>query len=72
MTEFRGNCYTLDLHRANLDQLIEAGVRNENISFDKRCTFCSNNGLHSFRRDAEAAGKNICILREINGSDSSV
>ena len=72
LTKSRGNFYTLDLHRANLEQLIEAGVRNENISFDTRCTFCSKNGLHSFRRDAEVAGRNICIFRGINGSDSSV
>ena len=72
LTECGGNRYNLDLHWANLDQLIEAGVNSENISFDTRCTCCSKNGLHSFRRDAEAAGRNICILRGINDSNSSV
>ncbi|MBH31980.1 MAG: polyphenol oxidoreductase [Candidatus Marinimicrobia bacterium] len=72
LTENGGNRYTLDLHRTNLDQLIEAGVNNENISFDTKCTCCSKNGLHSFRRDTDAAGRNICFLRGMNNSDSSV
>ena len=62
LTECGGNRYTLDLHSANLDQLIDAGVKGENISFDRRCTSCSGSGLHSFRRDGEKAGRNICYL----------
>ncbi|MEE2877068.1 MAG: peptidoglycan editing factor PgeF [Candidatus Neomarinimicrobiota bacterium] len=69
LTECGGNSYTLDLHMANLDQLIEAGVRNENIRFHKRCTCCSRNGLHSFRRNGEMAGRNICFLSGKEDSD---
>ena len=56
------NKYSLDLIGVNLDQLKIAGIKNNNISIDKRCTYCSTDGLHSFRRDEEFAGRNICFI----------
>ena len=35
---------------------------NNQISFDKSCTMCSIKKFHSFRRDGEFAGRNICYL----------
>jgi len=54
--------YTLDLISANSAQLSEAGVAAEKITVDKRCTHCSESGLHSYRRHGDRAGRNICFL----------
>tara|TARA_B100000029_G_scaffold97230_1_gene87534 strand:+ start:1119 stop:1820 length:702 start_codon:yes stop_codon:yes gene_type:complete len=56
------NNYYLDLININVEQLIIAGIQNHNIRIDKRCTMCSNNFLHSFRRDGKKAGRNVCLF----------
>ena len=56
------NLYNLDLISANSAQLREAGVAAEKITFDKRCTHCSESGLHSYRRHGDRAGRNVCFL----------
>ena len=62
LTENGSNCYNLDLISANSAQLSEAGVATEKITVDKRCTHCSESGLHSYRRHSDRAGRNVCFL----------
>lgn len=56
------NHYYLDLVDVNLEQLKIAGLKNHNIKIDKRCTRCSKGILHSFRRDGQRAGRNVCFI----------
>ena len=56
------NHYYLDLVDVNLEQLKIAGLKNHNIRIDKRCTRCSKGLLHSFRRDGQRAGRNVCFI----------
>ncbi len=62
LTENGPNRYNLDLISANSAQLSEAGVAAEKITVDKRCTHCSESGLHSYRRHGDRAGRNVCFL----------
>lgn len=55
----RGLC--LDLAGANIRQLLAAGVRLENIHDCGLDTF-SDQKMHSFRRDADAAGRMIHVI----------
>ena len=55
--------YTLDLSGANEAQLLTEGIAGKNVKTDKRCTCCCEDGLHSYRRDGDRAGRNICFLK---------
>jgi len=59
----RGLC--LDLPAANVRQLVQAGVRSENI-FDCGLDTFVDPSLHSFRRDGERAGRLINLIM-LNG-----
>lgn len=50
----------LDLQRAVLVQLRRAGV--DRVRLLERCTFCDAAHLSSYRREGEAAGRNLAIL----------
>jgi polyphenol oxidase len=52
----------LDLAKANLLQLAEAGIPDENIETDRLCTICNPSLLHSHRRDAELSGRMLTVL----------
>ena len=56
------NKYMLNLNSINIEQLYSIGIKNNQIFFDKCCTFCSLKEFHSFRRDGESSGRNICFL----------
>lgn len=51
----------LDLTEANRRQLQDAGIRYERIFTGAPCTRCTQS-LHSFRRDKEAAGRNLSAV----------
>jgi YfiH family protein len=51
----------LDLRAINAGQLKAAGV--VNISISNECTMCSPDRYHSFRRDAQSAGRLISWIR---------
>lgn len=55
--------YYLDLVTENRRQLEKAGIREENIFEDSRCTFCHSDHLHSYRRDKEKAGRMVSWIR---------
>lgn len=46
-----------DLWEENRMQLIEIGVKEENISLSKICTMCNKDKLYSFRRDQDPCGR---------------
>ena len=52
-------CYEVDLVAANREQLLAAGVRVECMDHVDRCTRCDAELFHSYRRDREAAGRQI-------------
>ena len=54
--------YMLNLLSVNIDQLLSININKNQISFDKSCTMCSIKKFHSFRRDGEFSGRNICYL----------
>jgi len=58
----KNKSYMLDLLNINIEQLNLLGIKKNKIFFDERCTFCSNENFHSFRRDGSMAGRNICYL----------
>ncbi len=56
------NKYFLDLKKDNFNQLIESGVRKENIEVCELCTFREKDLLHSFRRDGNSSGRMFGII----------
>ncbi len=50
----------IDLKKANLAQLLQVGVRVENIDVTEACTICTP-GFHSYRRDKTAERMNSAI-----------
>jgi YfiH family protein len=55
----------IDLAEANRRQLIDSGVQPNAIAIAAMCTFCGKDDFHSFRRDAELAGRLISAIRII-------
>jgi purine-nucleoside/S-methyl-5'-thioadenosine phosphorylase / adenosine deaminase len=53
----------LNLWKANLDQLVEAGVKSENIHSAELCTAMHAEVFHSYRRDGAAAGRLVAAIR---------
>lgn len=57
----RKNTLCLNLPLVNRNQLLNSGVKNENIFESGECTVC-NNGFYSFRRDQEKAGRHVSLI----------
>lgn len=57
----RGGYLYADVISANRDQLLQAGVRQENIVDSGICTCCNKN-YFSFRRDGAKAGRMISLM----------
>lgn len=55
----------LNLWKANIDQLVEAGVRSEHIHSAELCTAMHPEIFPSFRRDGQAAGRLAAAIRAI-------
>jgi hypothetical protein len=51
----------MDIALINQRQLVDCGIREENIFDPKLCTF-SDNGFFSFRKEAKAAGRMISVI----------
>jgi hypothetical protein len=61
LTKRAGKLY-MDLAFLNKNQLIAAGVKEENISDTGLCTYCSQDEFFSFRREAALAGRMISVI----------
>jgi YfiH family protein len=53
----------LDLARANVRQLVDAGVRPERIFSGAPCTFCNAGDFHSYRRAPGERGRMVSAIR---------
>ncbi|MDD5109140.1 MAG: peptidoglycan editing factor PgeF [Candidatus Omnitrophica bacterium] len=52
----------MDIALVNQQQLINAGVREENIFDPKICTFSDNDNYFSFRKEADNAGRLVSVI----------
>ena len=59
----RGGRVYMDLHKANKNLLLRAGLRNKNIYVNDICTFCNRKLYHSYRRDGKKAGRMYSIVQ---------
>jgi polyphenol oxidase len=57
----KGGRYFLDLAGVNRKQLLDSGLREENISDHGRCTSCFNDEFFSFRKEAPDCGRMISV-----------
>jgi len=60
ITQRQGKYY-LDLAQVNRSQLIEAGLKEENISSRASCTFCSKD-FFSYRRQGSSCGRMMSVI----------
>jgi polyphenol oxidase len=61
-TPRNGNGTVVDLKSANRHQLLEAGVRQENIEISPACTITDSANFHSHRRDRERSGRMMAVI----------
>lgn len=52
----------LDLKKVAVLQLLNHNISGERIFSVPVCTFCGNRQLHSYRRNGQTAGRNLCWL----------
>ncbi|MBI4429876.1 MAG: peptidoglycan editing factor PgeF [Ignavibacteriales bacterium] len=52
----------VDLKMANVAQLREAGMNEENIEVSPYCTICNPDRFHSYRRDKERSGRMLGVI----------
>jgi len=57
-----GSSFYLDLPAINKKQLLEAGLKEENIDSDNDCTACCNDRYFSFRKEKEKAGRMMSVI----------
>ena len=58
----RVNKFTVDLWRANLHVLVDAGVPEEQICLSRLCTSCREDLFFSFRRDRKLTGRMAAVI----------
>ncbi len=54
--------WSLDLKKANYNQLISAGLLKKNIWMDKHCTSCKKDLFFSYRRDNKKTGRQLSFV----------
>ena len=52
----------MDLVEVNRAQLLEQGIRPENIAREPACTFCGGEEFFSFRREEDACGRMMSVM----------
>ena len=63
--DFNGEKYLLDIRSQIIDDLVDIGIDESNITYSKRCTY-DEYDLCSFRRDGVEAGRMIFLLGDYN------
>jgi YfiH family protein len=58
----RENKFLLDVAGVNLDILLNAGVKKNNIQVSPLCTFAMKDILHSYRRDGQKSGRSFAVI----------
>ncbi|MFC1556259.1 polyphenol oxidase family protein [candidate division KSB1 bacterium] len=54
--------YLLDLGAVAISQLMDAGIPVNQCELAETCTYSEENFFHSYRRDGNAAGRNISMI----------
>ena len=54
--------WMMSLSRANVDLLVESGIRPKNIAIFKICTCCQGDLFYSHRREGEASGRMLSFI----------
>lgn len=57
----REDRYYIDLAAVNRGELLDSGVKEENISDPKICTSCRNKEFFSFRKEGDACGRMMAV-----------
>ncbi len=57
-----GPDYKVDLKQANVEHLLEAGLRREAIVMDPACTICRADVYHSHRREGVGSGRMMGVI----------
>jgi len=57
-----GDGWRIDLKRANLNQLLSAGILEKNISMESICTSCRNDLFFSYRADGKKTGRQLNFI----------
>ncbi|MCX6143139.1 MAG: peptidoglycan editing factor PgeF [Ignavibacteriales bacterium] len=68
--EQRDDRLYLNLKKANCDQLLGAGVREENIEISPFCTICTPQLFHSHRRDRNKSGRMMATVSLVDHAGS--
>lgn len=58
----RNGKYFVDLKKDNFNQLINSGLKKENIEVSDLCTFTEKELLHSYRRDGVRSGRMFGVI----------
>lgn len=58
----RNNRYYLDLVRINKRQVLDSGVKEDNILDSKICTCCRNREFFSYRKEGKTCGRTISVI----------
>lgn len=58
----RDNYFFLNLLKANLEQMLSCGIKEENIIDSGICSSCHNDEFFSYRREGESAGRTISVI----------
>lgn len=54
--------YYIDTVALNIKNLVDLGVKKENIETSNICTKCNSNKFHSYRAEHENSGRNVAII----------
>jgi YfiH family protein len=58
----KNNSYYLDLVQINKKQVLDSGVRENNILDSGICTYCRNNEFFSYRKEGKTCGRLISVI----------
>jgi polyphenol oxidase len=59
---YEGRRVAIDLKKENATQLLQQGVKEENIEISTHCTICENKVFHSYRRDGKKSGRMMAFI----------
>lgn len=55
--------YNVDLWRANYLQMINGGLKDDNITLSNLCTYCHSEDFFSYRREKGHTGRMVAFLK---------
>jgi polyphenol oxidase len=64
--------FSVDLKKAVFDELLDTGVKQENIDVCGYCSYAEKDYLHSYRRDRDKSGRMFAVIGLANKKNPSV